>query len=178
MKKIKGIKKYAKQFLSSIDLDEAPKAIEQLSIISNLMKRDKGFKNLMVSPAFDRSEALQIVDFLAKRLGMTEKTAKYLHNLIENKIIVALPDIVKAIISAYLESKNKVKAVVISAIETGKDYEERLRESLKQITGKEVDVDFVVDPSLLGGVRIKIGSTMYDSSIKGQLELLRERLLD
>jgi F0F1-type ATP synthase delta subunit len=49
--------------------------------------------------------------------------------------------------------------------------------SLKQITGKEIDLEFVMDPSLLGGVRIKVGSTMYDSSIKGQLGLLRDKLI-
>jgi F-type H+-transporting ATPase subunit delta len=178
LKKIKGIKKYAKLFLNAIDIDEAPRAIEQLSAISNLMEKDRGFRNLMVSPAFDKSETLQIIDFLAKKLAMADKTAKYLQYLFENKAIIAMPEIVEAIIDAYLESKNKAKAVVISAIKTEKEYEERLRNALKQITGKDIDIDFVVDPSLLGGVRIKVGSTMYDSSIKGQLELLKERLLD
>ena len=48
---------------------------------------------------------------------------------------------------------------------------------MKQITGRDVDLEFVIDPSLLGGVRIKVGSTMYDSSIKGQLGLLKDKLI-
>lgn len=177
MKRIKGVKKYAKQFLSTIDLNEAPRAIEQLSAISDLMEKNKGFRNLLVSPAFSVEEIHNIIDYLARRLNMTDKTAKYFRYLSEIKVMAALPEIVKALIEAYLEAKNKAKAVVISAIKTDKEYEEKLRDALKNITGKDIEVEFLVDPSLLGGVRIKVGSTMYDSSIKGQLELLKERLI-
>lgn len=177
MKRIKGVKRYAKQFLVTIGINEAPKAIEQLSAIANLMEKDKGFRNLLVSPAFSINETNKIIDYLAERLGMTDKTSKYLQYLSEKKAISAMPEIVKALIEAYLEAKNKAKAIVISAIRTDKEYEERLREALKSITGKDIEVEYIVDPSLLGGVRIKVGSTMYDSSIKGQLELLKERLI-
>lgn len=177
MKRIKGVKRYAKQFLSTIDINEVPKAIEQLSAIADLMEKDKGFRNLLVSPAFSIEETYKIIDFLAERLNMTEKTSKYLKYLSETKAIGAMPEILKALIEAYLEAKNKAKALVVSAIKTDKEYEEKLREALKDITGKEIEIEFLVDPSLLGGVRIKVGSTMYDSSIKGQLELLKERLI-
>lgn len=177
MRRIKGVKKYAKQFLSTIDINEAPRAIEQLSAIADLMEKDKGFRNLLVSPAFSVEETYNIIGYLAKRLNMTDKTAKYLRYLSEIKAMAAMPEIVKALIEAYLEAKNKAKAVVISAIKADKEYEEKLRDALKDITGKDIEVEFLVDPSLLGGVRIKVGSTMYDSSIKGQLELLKERLI-
>ena len=52
-----------------------------------------------------------------------------------------------------------------------------MKSSLKEITGRDIDIEFVIDPALLGGVRIKVGSTMYDSSIKGQLGLLRDKLI-
>lgn len=177
MKKVKGVKRYARQFLSAVDLSEVPQAIEQLSAISSLMERDRTFKNLMVSPIFSETESRQIISYMGQKLKMSEKTVKYLHYLSTSKAIGAMPEIVGAIVAAYLDMKRRAKAIVTSPVKIGKDYEEKLKSSLMEITGKDIDMEFVIDPALLGGVRIKVGSTMYDSSIKGQLGLLRDKLI-
>jgi F-type H+-transporting ATPase subunit delta len=77
----------------------------------------------------------------------------------------------------YLEKKKRAKAVVLSPVEVGSDYERRLKDSLKGLIDRDVDIEFVMDQSLLGGVLVKVGSTMYDSSIKGQLRLLKDELI-
>jgi len=177
LKKVKGVKRYAKQFLSTADLTEVPQAIEQLSAISSLMEKDKTFKNLMVSPIFSETESQQIISYMGQKLKMSEKTVKYIQYLSTSKAIGAMPEIVSAIVAAYLDMKKKAKAVVTSPVQITKDYEDKLKTSLKEITGRDIDIEFVIDPALLGGVRIKVGSTMYDSSIKGQLGLLRDKLI-
>ncbi len=177
MKKVKGLKKFAKQFLSAVDFEEVPQAIEQLNAISSLMKKDRTFKNILTGPVFSETESQQIIDLIGQKLMMSDKTIKYIRYLSESKAIVAMPEIVSAIESAYLEMKKKAKAIVTSPIQISKDYEAKLRSALKEITGRDIDIELTVDSSLLGGVRIKIGSTMYDSSIKGQLELLRDKLM-
>ncbi|MBI3592445.1 MAG: ATP synthase F1 subunit delta [Nitrospirae bacterium] len=177
MKKVKGVKRYAKQFLSAVDLTEASQGIEQLSAIAALMEKEKSFRNLMVSPIFSADESRQVIAYMSRKLRMSEKTAKYLQYLSESRAIGSLPEIIKAIVEQYLEMKKRAKAVVTSPVQIGKDYEAKLTGSLKQITGRDIDLEFVVDPSLLGGIRIKIGSTMYDSSIKGQLGLLKDKLI-
>lgn len=177
MKKVKGVKRYAKQFLNTVDLTEVPQAIEQLSAISSLMEKDKTFKNIMVSPMFSKTESQQIISYLGQKLKMSEKTVKYIQYLSTSKAIGAMPEIVSAIVAAYLDMKKRAKAIVTSPIQVDKDYEDKLKSSLEDITGKGIDIEFVVDPTLLGGIRIKVGSTMYDSSIKGQLGLLRDKLI-
>lgn len=177
MKKVKGVKRYAKQFLSTVDLTEVPQAIEQLSAISSLMEKDKTFKNLIVSPIFNETENQQIISYMGQKLKMSEKTVKYIQYLSTSKAIGAMPEIVSAIVSAYLDMKKKAKAIVASPVQISKDYEDKLKSSLKEITGRDIDIEFVIDPALLGGVRIKVGSTMYDSSIKGQLKLLKNKLI-
>ncbi|PIP71230.1 MAG: hypothetical protein COW90_01095 [Nitrospirae bacterium CG22_combo_CG10-13_8_21_14_all_44_11] len=77
----------------------------------------------------------------------------------------------------YLEKKRRAKAVVLTSIEISKDYEERLKRSLNKLTDRDVDIEFVMEPALLGGIIVKVGSTMYDTSIKGQLRLLRDELI-
>jgi len=54
LKKLKGVNRYARQFLSAVELKEVPAGIEQLSAVSNLMNKDKSFRNLMISPVFSR----------------------------------------------------------------------------------------------------------------------------
>jgi len=76
-----------------------------------------------------------------------------------------------------ISKKRKVKAVVMTPIEISKDYENTLRSSLKKVTDRDVDIEYVMDPSLLGGILIKMGSTMYDTSLKGQLRLLKDELI-
>lgn len=177
MKKVKGVKRYAKQFLSTVDLTEASQGIEQLSAIAALMEKDKSFRNLMVSPIFSADESKQVIAYMSQKLKMSEKTAKYLQYLSESKAISSLSQIIESIVAQHLEMKKRAKAVVTSPVQISKDYEVKLASSLKQVTGRDMDLEFVIDPSLLGGIRIKVGSTMYDSSIKGQLGLLRDKLI-
>ncbi|MBF0557174.1 MAG: ATP synthase F1 subunit delta [Nitrospirae bacterium] len=177
MKKLKGVKRYAKQFLSAVDLKEVPQGIEQLSAVSILMDKDKSFRNLMTSPVFSRDESGKVISYISGKLGMSDTVSKYLIYLVESGTIGALSGIITDIQSQYFEIKKRSKALVTTPVEIGKDYAAQLSESLKHITGRDIDLEFVVDPSLLGGVRIKVGSTMYDSSIKGQLGLLRDKLI-
>jgi len=177
LKKVKDVKKYAKQFLKSVDLTEVPKAIEQLSAIADLIDKDKNFKTLMVSPVFSEPEREKAIAIVSHKMQISAEVAQYLLYLSNKMILGSLKEIIGAITALYMEMKKRAKAVVITPVEVSKDYESALINSLKQITGKEIELEFILDPSLLGGVRIQVGSTMYDSSIKGQLGLLRDKLI-
>src|SRR5208283_1557267 len=141
------------------------------------MNKDKSFRNLMISPVFSRDERDGVISYLSGKLGMSDTASKYLFFMMEEGAIGALPEIIGAIQSQYWEIKKRCKALVTTPVEIGKEYEAQLSGSLKKITGRDVDLEFIVDRSLLGGVRIKVGSTMYDSSVKGQLGLLRDKLI-
>lgn len=177
MKKVKDIKKYAKQFLKSVELAEVPKAIEQLTAIANLIDKDKNFKTLMVSPVFSESEREKAIAIISHKIQASDQVAQYLLYLSNKMILGSLKEVIRAISALYMEMKKRAKAVVISPVQISKDYQNDLIKSLKEITGKEIELEFILDPSLLGGVRIQVGSTMYDSSIKGQLGLLRDKLI-
>lgn len=177
MKKVKDVKKYAKQFLKSVDLAEVPKAIEQLSIVAGLIEKDKNFRTLMVSPVFSEADHEKAIAILSHQMKMSSEVAQYLIYLSSKKSLGALKDIVNAINSLYMEMKKKAKAVVTAPMQVSKEYEKDLIKSLTELTGRDIELEFIFDPSLLGGVRIQVGSTMYDSSIKGQLGLLKDKLI-
>lgn len=177
MKKVKDVRKYAKQFLKSVELTEVPKAIEQLSAVAVLIDKDKNFRTLMVSPVFGDADREKAIAVLSHQMKMSSEVAQYLIYLSSKMTLGALKEIVNAINSLYMAMKKKAKAVVTAPMQVGKDYEKELVKALTQLTGRDIELEFVFDPSLLGGVRIQVGSTMYDSSIKGQLGLLKDKLI-
>ncbi|MFO0752624.1 MAG: ATP synthase F1 subunit delta [Thermodesulfovibrionales bacterium] len=177
MKKIKGIKRYAKQFMSAVDAGDMPPALEKLRAVVALMEKDRSFKSLLVSPAFSEEEKGNALSFVGRQLSLPEKASRFLRYLVAENAIIALPEITAAAEALYSEMRKKAKVVVTSPVRIDKGYEERLAGSLKRIVGKDVELEYVIDPSLLGGIRIRVGSTMYDSSIRGQLGLLRDKLI-
>ncbi|MGO9377092.1 MAG: ATP synthase F1 subunit delta [Dissulfurispiraceae bacterium] len=178
MKKVKGVKKYAKKFLSNVEMVEIPQALEQMEAISGLMEKDKSFKTLLVSPLFTAEEKQKALAFISEKIKISDKVSKYLAYISDEKVLGGLPEIVLAINALYLDMKKRARAIVTSPVPFSGDFEQQLKQSLKQVTGRDIDMEFILDPALLGGVRIRIGSTMYDSSIKGQLRLLRDKFIE
>jgi ATP synthase F1 delta subunit len=114
---------------------------------------------------------------VAARLSLSEKTVKFVVHLTQIRVIAALSEVIKAATVIYLEKKQRAKATVLTPVEISAKSADRLKVSLKKLIGKDVDMEFVMEPSLLGGILVKVGSTMYDSSIKGQLRLLKDELI-
>jgi len=177
LKQIKQAKRYANALLRNVGIENAPQAITEINAVSNLMVKSKEFKSLLINPQFTSEEREKVIKQIAGRIKLSENTVKFIIYLSEVGVILFLPEIIRIATNLYLEKKRKAKAIVMTPIEIGKDYENTLRSSLKKVTDRDVDIEYVMDPSLLGGILIKIGSTMYDTSIKGQLRLLKDELI-
>jgi ATP synthase F1 delta subunit len=161
-----------------VAIEEIPQAIEHLGIIVSLMETDKDIRKLMVSPMFHAEERRNSLISLTKKLQCSEKLTKFLLYLDDEKALGALGEISRSILSFYLDMKRRVKAVVTTPVPIQGIFDEELKAALRRRTGREVDVEYLIDPSLLGGVRIKVGSVMYDTSLKGQLGLLKDKLIE
>jgi F-type H+-transporting ATPase subunit delta len=177
LKRPKEAKKYAKALLDTVSIDKAPEAIAELSTINDLMIKSKEFYSLLVNPQFTLEEIEKIIKQIASTLKLSDNIVKFITHLTEIKLIINLPDIIRIAISLYLERKKRAKAVVMTPIEISKRYEEKLTVSLKKLIDRDIDIEYVIDPSLLGGVLIKVGSSMYDTSIIGQLRLLKNEMI-
>ncbi len=177
MKKTKEANRYAKALLRNVDLDKVPQAIAELIAINDLMVKNGEFRSLLVSPLFTPEERANVIKTLSDKLRLSEYVVKFILHLSEVGVISALPDVIRTATTLYLELKKKAKAVVMTPIPVNKDQENTLKTSLKKMTNRDIDIEYVTDPSLLGGVLIKMGSTMYDTSIKGQLRLLKDELI-
>ena len=177
MKPAKEAKKYAKTFINIVGIEEAPKALAELALVENLMAKSREFRSLLVNPGFSSAERESGLKQVAARLSLSEKIVKFVSHLTQIKVISALADVIKAATVIYLEKKKRAKATVLTPVEISAKHAERLKVSLKKLIGKDVDIELVMEPALLGGILVKVGSTMYDSSIKGQLRLLKDELI-
>jgi ATP synthase F1 delta subunit len=179
LRKVRGAKakKYAKQFLSLVNIDQVPEIVAKLEAVALLMQKERQFRNMLTSPSFNDEERVGAISYLCEKLSLPEEAKKFLSFLSVEGVLIGLSEIVRYINALYLEAKKKVKGVVTSAIELPEAMKQKIVESLKSITGREVELQYEIDTSLIGGVRVKVGSTMYDLSIKGQLGLLRDKLI-
>jgi len=177
LKPVKEAKKYAKTFINIMGLEEAPKALAELALLDDLMTKSREFRSLLVNPGFSSAERESGLKQVAVRFCLSEKVVKFVVHLTEIRVISVLSEVIKAATVIYLEKKKRAKATVLTPVEISAKNEERLKVSLKKLIGKDVDMEFVMEPSLLGGILVKVGSTMYDSSIKGQLRLLKDELI-
>ena len=87
-----------------------------------------------------------------------------------------LKDTIKSLLVLYEEKIRKVTAEVTAPVALDEKFISRLKTALTSLTDRNVEIESRQDPSLIGGFIVKVGSTVYDSSLKGQLQLLRAEL--
>ena len=119
-----------------------------------------------------------MMEAVAKAMALTTPVTKLLVLLADHGKLNYLPDLAGAYRERLLAHKNIVRAEVTSAAPLSPEKMKAVEESLSKATGKKVELSTKVDPDLLGGLVAKIGSTVYDGSVKTQLERLRKELVE
>jgi F-type H+-transporting ATPase subunit delta len=130
------------------------------------------FKALTTSPLIARGAAVKAVEAVAGVLKLDATTAKFLGVLAENRRLAKLPQIIAAFRALAARHRGETTAEVVSAHPLDAAQVDALKQQLRTRTGRDVTVDLSVDPSLLGGLVVKIGSQMIDSSIRTRLNSL------
>ena len=115
---------------------------------------------------------------VADKMGLSAPVKKLLVLLANNRKLNLVPDLAASYHERLLNHQNIVRAEVTSAAPLSPEKTKALEESLSKVTGKKVDLSVSVDPDLLGGVVARIGSTVYDGSVKTQLERMRQQLVE
>lgn len=127
---------------------------------------------LVKSPLVGRGDAARTVAALAPVLGLDAITANFLGVLAQNRRLSDLPAIIRAFRELAARFRGETNAEVVSAHPLNDSQVDALNQQLRHRVGREVAIDLKVDPTLLGGLIVKIGSQMIDSSIKTRLNTL------
>jgi F-type H+-transporting ATPase subunit delta len=144
------------------DLDKLGEAIDQAPDLAALIR----------NPQVSRSDAAKAIDAVAGLLGLSALTKSFLGTLAGNRRLASLPDIVRAFAAIAAAQRGEVTAEVSSAHPLSDDQLTQLAAKLKAREGKEIKIKAKVDPELLGGLVVKIGSRQIDGSIRTRLNSL------
>jgi F-type H+-transporting ATPase subunit delta len=144
-----------------------------LVTLNGLMTESEDLRRLLVSPKFSAEDKARALAALAARAAFQKTTAKFLGLLAANGRTAALGDVIVAFQRLAADRRGLVSAHVVTAIPLTDAQTRGLTAALRQALGKEPQIDTVVDPSILGGLKVKVGSRLYDASLKSKLDNLK-----
>ncbi len=131
---------------------------------------------MIASPVHSRDELTRAVTALAAKMGLSEAVTGALGVMGEKRRLFVLPQFIAALRAAIAEDKGEVTAEVTAAKAMTKAQQEKLSKAIKAAVGKDVKINVAVDDSLIGGLVVKVGSQMIDSSIRARLSALQNSM--
>lgn len=157
---------------------ELVKISKDLSEVTEILLANRDLRQVAISANLPDANRKALIETVADRLGVTVQVRKLLVMLAQKRSLNLVPDLAEAFRERLLAHQNIVRAEVTSAAPLSPEKTKALEDSLAKATGKKVELSVSVDPSLLGGVVAKIGSTVYDGSVKTQLQRMRQELVE
>ena len=153
---------------------ESLDAVESdLAGIKRLIRESAEFSTLIKSPILSREEQTAGMQAILSKAGASELTTRFMGVVIENRRLFALEDIAEAFAALLADHKGEMTAEVAAAVSLSQAQKKALRATLTGSLGRQVNLDVTVDPSLLGGLVVHVGSRMIDSSLRTKLDNLQ-----
>lgn len=177
MKSSNIAKRYARAFFKIATEDEKYEIYyNELMLFGSILRENKNLKELFLNPVFDQDGKKAVVNSILQRINISQTTSNFLKLLVDKGRIIILPEIENAYRQLMDETLKRTQVSVKTAFPLSTELTGTLRERLEEMTGKKVEMVISEDTSLLGGVVVSVGDTLYDGSIKTQLHNIRNLL--
>jgi F-type H+-transporting ATPase subunit delta len=131
---------------------------------------------LVRSPVFSADEQVAALSAVLDRAGISGLASNFLKLVASNRRLFAVRDMIRAFRELVAEHKGQATAAVTVAEQLKDQHVEALRAALNSVTGKHVDLDVKVDPAIIGGLIVKLGSRMVDSSLRTKLNAIKHAM--
>jgi F-type H+-transporting ATPase subunit delta len=131
---------------------------------------------LVRSPVFSEEEQLRALSAVLEAAGISGLAANFLKLVTSNRRLFAVRDMIKAFRELVAQHRGEATAEVIVAEQLRDEHVQALREALKSVSGKNVDLDIKVVPAILGGLVVKLGSRMVDTSLRTKLNAIKHAM--
>ena len=143
-----------------------------------LIGENGGLQSAFRDPSIAQLKKEKVLDGLLEKTRPTKTTANFLRVLVRNSRLTDLGPINERFASVLEERSGTVLARITSARELSENEKVELKTNLEKLTGKQIKPNFNIDDRIIGGVVTRIGSTVYDGSVKMQLVNLKEQLIN
>ena len=143
-----------------------------LHALRDLLAGSADLERLIRSPVLSREEQARAITAVGERAGFAPLTLQFLGLLAHKRRLFALPDMIEAYDAMLAEHRGEVGAEVVSAVPLSDEQLESVRRQLTEAVGQTVTLATAVDPSLIGGLIVRVGSRMIDASIRTKLHQL------
>ena len=151
-------------------LDEVER---NLSALSQMLEQSGDLRRVVLSPVITTDDQAKAFNALLAKAGVAGLVGNFINLIVRNRRLFALKDMIKAFRAQLARERGEVSAAVTSAHPLTSEQMQALADTLRISIGKNVRIDTRVDPSLLGGLVVKVGSRMIDSSLRTKLNNLK-----
>lgn len=148
----------------------------QLDTFASALDQSDDLNRLVRSPVYSADDQVRALDAVLTSLGITGLAANFIKLIAKNRRLFALRDIIKAFKAMLAERRGEISATVTSAQPLNDGQLQQVRDMLSASAGRSVQLETQVDPSVLGGLIVKMGSRMIDGSIRTKLNSLRSAM--
>jgi len=166
--------RYATAIFEIADDNKALDGLEtSISALQTALDDSADLRNLITSPLVSREEQGGAITAIAAKMGLDPMMSNALALMAENRRLFVLPALITALRSQLAEARGEVTADVTSAKALTKTQSDKLAKTLSDRVGKKVTINATVDKDIIGGLVVKVGSKMIDSSIRSKLDSLQ-----
>lgn len=170
-------KRYARAFFDiAVEEGKIEDYGRELLSFSSIVVQNKALQEFLANPIFELKAKKTVIEELLGRMTMSDRTANFLRLLVDKQRIGMLGEVENAYKELMDKTLKKVRVSVRTAYPLTADLEQALRQRVADMTGKEVEMTVEDDASLIGGLVVRVGDTLYDGSIKAQLGNIRKLL--
>lgn len=154
----------------------AKTVLGQLSDFGAAWHESRELREFLLDPSFPSEQKVELLDKLNAKLKMSQQTRNFIAVLIRNDRIFGFDEVVAEFRRELNQRLGISEAKVVSARKLDAEERKELEKQIAGLTGGTVEAEFEEDSSLIGGAVVQVGSTVYDGSVRGRLERLREEL--
>ncbi|MBZ5653873.1 MAG: ATP synthase F1 subunit delta [Acidobacteriia bacterium] len=158
-------------------LDPA-RMLQELHATELLLAESDPLRRVLENPSIPGDRKRAVLDAIAQRMGMTRQARNFIAVLTDHRRLPLFSDILKQVQLELNDRLGFAEAEVSSARALSDPEKQLLEAEITKLTGKRVRARYAQDASLIGGAVVKVGSTIYDGSVEGQLARIREQLVE
>jgi len=170
--------RYAKAAFSlGVETGEYERIGQEIGAVGSGLLDSVSLRDILLNPQHDAAVKSALVNGLSQKKGFSATTKNFLLLLVDRGRLDLLPEIFRSYQKLSDDKAGRMKATVVTASQASESVTNEIVASLEKKTGKKVSLTSEVDPSLIGGVVIKVGDIIYDGSIRTQLQKLKGNIM-